>query len=181
MTRSVQHCSSTRSIQAAFGLLSEPRRSVKHIKQYRFRSIGVSHPTLHVHSSRVDFWLERVHSTPSPLRTLRLTIPRRFQERHEDNPELTNHTFTAVQQPGSGELICSLCERPASRRSGACARIVVSSPAHPTSCVSRAHIGRDIVRENIIFVMCLFCLSGARQTHPQRPLCGVAPAFTEQV
>lgn len=39
------------------------------------------------------------------------------QERHADTPELVNHTFTAVETAGSGELLCSLCERPASRRS----------------------------------------------------------------
>lgn len=49
-----------------------------------------------------------------------------FQERHEDNPEMTTHTFTAVPQSGGGELSCSLCERPATRRSGARPRIVYS-------------------------------------------------------
>lgn len=39
-----------------------------------------------------------------------------LQERHADTPELTSHTFTPVQTPGSGELTCSLCDRPASRR-----------------------------------------------------------------
>ncbi|CAM9759100.1 unnamed protein product [Scytosiphon promiscuus] len=39
-----------------------------------------------------------------------------FAERHADTPELTSHTFTAASTPGSGELLCSLCDRPASRR-----------------------------------------------------------------
>eukprot|EP00903_Cladosiphon_okamuranus_P016531 g15251.t1 len=39
-----------------------------------------------------------------------------FAERHSDTPELTDHTFTAVETAGSSELPCSLCERPASRR-----------------------------------------------------------------
>ena len=40
------------------------------------------------------------------------------QERHADTPELINHTFTAIETAGSGELLCSLCDRPAARRSG---------------------------------------------------------------
>lgn len=39
-----------------------------------------------------------------------------LQERHADTPELTSHTFTPIQTPGSGELTCSLCDRPATRR-----------------------------------------------------------------
>lgn len=52
----------------------------------------------------------------SPLKLVPFqTFP---QERHADTPELINHTFTAIETAGSGELICSLCDRPASRRSG---------------------------------------------------------------
>lgn len=44
------------------------------------------------------------------------------QERHADTPELINHTFTAIETAGISELLCSLCDRPASRRSGQVSR-----------------------------------------------------------